>query len=101
MPQNWRYFVRKNHDASFKAKVALAAIREESTMAELASKFELNRVQISAWKKAVIDGIPTLFGQREGSELKEKEALIENLYKAVGELKIENDFLKKKSGLKP
>jgi putative transposase len=92
--------VRKKHDASFKAKVALAAIREESTMAELVSKFELNRVQISSWKKAALDGLPTLFGQNELAELKEKEALIDDLYREVGKLKIENDFLKKKSGLK-
>ena len=93
--------MRKKHDANFKAKVALAAIREESTMSEMVSKFELNRVQISAWKKAVIDGIPTLFGRKEGPDLREKDELIENLYKEVGKLKIENDFLKKKSGIKP
>lgn len=92
--------MRKTHDAKFKAKVALDAIREESTMAELVSKYELNRVQISTWKKAAIDGLPGLFGQKEKSDLKEKEALIDDLYRVVGRLKIENDFLKKKSGFK-
>lgn len=92
--------MRKTHDASFKAKVALAAIREESTMAELVSKFELNRVQISSWKKAALEGLPTLFGQKELVELKEKEILIDDLYREIGKLKIENDFLKKKSGLR-
>ena len=92
--------MRKKYDSSFKAKVALAAIREESTMSELVSKFELNRVQISCWKKAALDGLSTLFCQTDLAELKEKETLIDDLYREIGKLKIENDFLKKKSGVK-
>ena len=87
--------MRKRYDAKFKAKVALEAMKEQQTMAQLSSKFEVNRVQIQTWKKQGLDNFQTLFAQKGDAGLKEKEQLIDELYKPVGMLKIENDWLKK------
>jgi len=88
--------MRKRYDAQFKSKVALAAMKEQQTMAQLSTKFEVNRVQIQTWKKHGLDNFKSLFAKNGNIELKEKEELIEELYKQVGMLKIENDWLKKK-----
>ncbi len=88
--------MRKRYDAKYKAKVALEAIREEKTLAELSSKHSVHRVQIQQWKKQGVDGFPTLFSKKGFDELAEKEKLIEELYKQIGVLKVENDWLKKK-----
>ena len=87
--------MRKRYDAKFKAKVALEAMKEQQTMAQLSSKFEVNRVQIQTWKKQGLDNFQTLFAQKGDAGPKEKERLIDELYKPVGMLKIENDWLKK------
>jgi len=54
---------RKNYSAEFKAKVALAAIKNEATVAELAQRFEVHPTMISAWKRSLIDAAPEIFGQ--------------------------------------
>ena len=89
--------MKRRHDAKFKTKVVLAAIKEQQTMAQLSTKFEVHRAQIQSWKKHCLDNLQTLFSQKGGNELKEKDDLIDELYKQVGMLKIENDWLKKKS----
>lgn len=90
--------MRKNYDKQFKAKVAIEAIREESTIQELSRKYGVHPNQISQWKKQAINALPGIFERANKKPEKEKELESErdNILKVVGEMKIENDFLKKK-----
>jgi transposase len=87
---------RKKYSSDFKAKVALAAIKGEHTIAELASQFELHPVQISQWKKALLEGIPSLFAGKQIKEEKKEADLIDTLYRQIGQLTVERDFLSRK-----
>ena len=89
--------MRKRHPATFKAKVAIAAIQENETMAELFSKFGMHRAQIQRWKKDVLDELPNLFSGKRGRKDKDRQKLIDELYKQIGQLKVENEWLKKTS----
>lgn len=82
---------RRNHSTSFKAKVALAAIRGDKTLVELAEQFDVHPNQISDWKQQVLDSASTVFeGSRKG-----KEPDIKELHAKIGELTLENDFLER------
>ena len=87
---------RRKHSSDFKAKVALAAVREEQTVAEIANKFSVHPTQVQSWKAEVIDKMPHIF---ENGTVKEQvsdvESKILELERKVGQLVIENDFLKK------
>jgi transposase len=87
---------RKKYSSDFKAKVALEAIKGENTIAELASRFELHPVQISQWKKALLDGVPSLFAGKQVKEDKKEADLIDTLYRQIGQLTVERDFLSRK-----
>ena len=90
---------RKKYSASFKARVALEAYKGEKTMAELSSQFKVHANQISKWKKQLIENSPELFSSlrnKKTEEASEKEA---ELYQQIGQLKVELDWFKKKSGL--
>ena len=91
--------IRKKHPPAFKAKVALEAIKGEKTSAELASEYEVHPQQIRRWKRVATDGIIELFTDNRQKRDKEKDMLIEELYKQIGQLKVDLDWLKKKSGL--
>ena len=87
---------RRKFSASFKAKVAIEAIKETQTIQELAKKFDLHPNQISTWKKEFIENSSVIFEKdlpQKADESKEKE-----LYSKIGELQVEVDFLKKVLG---
>src|SRR6516162_1558407 len=86
---------RKKHNSGFKAKVALAAIKGDRTIAELASEFGVDPNQIYNWKKLLLDGAASVF---EGGGLAAGAAQVDVLYRQIGQLKVENDFLARKLG---
>lgn len=93
--------VRKKHGVDFKAKVALAAVREDSTVAELSSRYGVHASQIHAWKKTVIDGVGSLFAKgKDGASDSSitNDARLAKLYEKIGELTVERDFFRKRSG---
>jgi putative transposase len=74
----------------------LEALREQKTMAELASEHEVHPVQISQWKKQALTSLPEVFNSKRGRNTKAEEALRDELYREIGRLKVELDWLKKK-----
>jgi transposase-like protein len=86
---------RKRHSASFKAKVALEAAQQTRTIAELAKTFQVHPVQISQWKKQLLDGAESLFRDGRRREHEEGQALQAELYERIGRLNMEVEWLKK------
>ena len=90
--------VRRRHSSEFKARVALEALKGQKTLNELASEFGVHPVQIAQWKRQLVEASPTTFeGGGTGSRRERaQEALIEQLYQQIGQLKVEVDCLRKK-----
>ena len=88
---------RKQHSPQFKAKVALAALQNEKTTAQLASRFNIHPTMISTWKRQLLDNAAELFDKGQKSR-KQAEGKIDELYRHIGELKVERDFLARKLG---
>lgn len=88
---------RKQYSSKFKAKVALAAIRNEETVAELSSRYGVHPTMINSWKRALLEGASEIFDKSHQSS-KKIESQMNELYRHIGQLKVERDFLAK--GLK-
>lgn len=91
---------RRNHDAGFKARVALDAVKGERTVSELAAEYGVHPTMIHQWKKALLDGAADIFergGRKPVSEVDEET--VRSLHAKIGELAVANDFLSRK--LKP
>jgi len=89
---------RTHYSAEFKAKVALAAISGQKTLAELASEYKVHPTQISNWKQELIENASDLFGKGKKKEVNH-EAEVAELHRVIGKLKAENDFLSNIPGL--
>lgn len=91
--------IRRVHPAAFKAKVALEALKEQKTIAELSSMYAVHTTQITKWKKQALDILVSGFGSGQKRQEKEDNDLMQELYRQIGRLKVEVDFLKKKMGI--
>src|SRR5690349_1122378 len=89
---------RKRHSAEFKAKVVVAALREDKTLNQLSTEFGVHPVVISHWKKEVLLALPGVFGQRQEREAQAVENRERELFEQIGRLEVENRWLKKKLG---
>ena len=90
---------RRRFSAEFKARVAREALKEQKTIAELAAEYEVHPNQISQWKKQLLDVLPEIFSRRRGEEEKRRQELTDRLYRQIGRLQVELDWLKKKVGM--
>src|SRR6056297_2167004 len=86
---------RRKFSAEFKAKVALEAIKNEKTMSELDHQFEVNPVTISKWKNEFLERMSVVFENGTGKKSQDDSPDLDRLYAQIGQLKVENDFLKK------
>ena len=88
---------RKSHSPEFKAKVALEAVRSGLTANQIASKYEVHAVQVSQWKKELLANLASVFEGKRASKSNDEQEDPAKLYEQIGRLKVENDWLKKKS----
>ena len=89
--------VRRNHDAAFKARVALEALKGEKTIAQLSSEFGVHANQIRQWRQHLLNELPHLFSDRRKKQKGQDEELLAELYRKIGQLNVELEWLKKKS----
>lgn len=87
---------RRNFTSKLKAKVALEAVKENQTMSELSTKHEVHANMVSAWKKTLTERAAELFDNKRGRKGEEDTELIDRLYRQIGQLQVELDWLKKK-----
>jgi transposase-like protein len=90
---------RKTFSPGFKAKVALEAIREEKTLNELSAKYEVHANVIRGWKKQALENMEAIFEDKRKKKSVDKTSDPDQLYKRIGQMNVENDWLKKKLGL--
>ena len=88
---------RRRHTAEFKAQVAMAALREQQTLNEVASTYGVHPVQVAQGKRQALAALPEVFASRRARAAEEAEALQARLYQEIGQLKVELDWLKRKA----
>lgn len=86
---------RNRHSVQTKVKVVLDSLKGETTTAEITAKYGIHATQINTWKKAVLAMMPEAFSSQKKRQEHDQQALIDELYKQIGQLKVESDFLKK------
>jgi len=86
---------RRQHSPTFKAKVALEAIRGEETVAQVAAKYGIHPNMVTKWKKELQDEAASIFGEDHARKKREDEDLVARLYQEIGQLKVEKDFLQR------
>jgi transposase len=91
--------IRKSYSSAFKAKVALEAIKKEKTISQLSSEYGVHANQINQWRKRLLEELPEIFSKKRQKKEKDTEDLQAELYRQIGQLKVELDWLKKKSKL--
>lgn len=89
---------RRQFSPEYKAKAALEAIKGQRTLNEIAGELEVHPIQLGSWKKLAVEGLPSVFSGARGKSSAEADALTATLYQEIGQLKMELDWLKKKSG---
>ena len=90
---------RKRYDSRFKAEVAIEAIKNQRTIAQIASEYGVHPNQVSQWKKQVLDQLPELFTNQRSKSTTDSDQLVDELYRQIGQLKVELDWLQKKTQL--
>lgn len=90
---------RHHYASDFKAKVALAAIKGQQTVNEIAAIYSVHPNQVLQWKKQALAALPDTFSNQRARAAQDEEALRAQLYQQIGQLKVELDWLKKKAGL--
>ena len=88
--------MRKSHSSEFKAKVALAALKGDKTVAELSSQYEVHANLITRWVRDAKEGLPAVFAGSDREEIKDIKAKNEELFTKIGRIQVENDWLRKK-----
>lgn len=91
--------VRKSYSAQEKAKIALDLVKGELTQSQITSKYGVHSSQLHLWKKKALEGIVAAFSEKQERQEQDQNELIEELYKQIGQQKVELDWLKKKSKL--
>jgi len=91
--------IRKSHDAKFKARVALEAVKGEKTIAQISNEYKVHPNQVSLWKKQLLEELPSIFSRGKSRKEKDSNELQEELYRQIGQLTVELDWLKKKYDL--
>jgi transposase len=89
--------IRKSYSSAFKAKVALEAVKKEKTISQLSSEYGIHANQINQWRKRLLEELPEIFSKKRQKIEKDTEDLQDELYRQIGQLKVELDWLKKKS----
>lgn len=87
---------RQKHSSEFKAKIALLAIRGEITVAQICSKHKVDSSQVNRWKKEALDNMASVFNKKNDTELQEIKDEVDILYKQIGKITIQNEFLREK-----
>jgi transposase len=89
--------IRKKHSPQFKAKVALATIQNDETIAQIANRFGVHPTMVSTWKRQMLEGAADIFDKNRNSR-KQAQTQTDELYRQIGKLKVENDLLSRKLG---